>query len=311
MSVLGMPGERFGVFEKTFAVHGDSVGIGQETKGAGVRGALADFAVADQFEGALEVAEAEEHLFTATAGGDEADAGFDETHVGFGGGLDAAGGESDFAATAEGHAEGRGDDRAGRVLERHGGLLETADSAIELVPFAILCGEEDHHQVGADGEVFAVVGDDQGLEVAAEFIERGVDHLHGVFTEGVHLTVEFEAERAIAEIDQRCAGVAVDHAADALEVANEGDARARLAIAVAAVGEIVVACAGEAVAIGGLVEAARAIGHHAFDGGGDLAAIAAHAGDGFADAERVPELEGAFGEGEAPAHGAVDFDDAV
>ena len=115
---------------------------------------------------------AEEHFFGAAAGGDEADAGFDEAHVGLGVGLAARGVEADFRAAAEGEAEGRGDDGARTEFDGRSHLLEAANDAGELVPLAFLRGEQKLHEVGADGEVVAVAGDDEAGKVADGFGAR-------------------------------------------------------------------------------------------------------------------------------------------
>ena len=117
---------------------------------------------------------AQQHFFGAAAAGDEADAGFDEADVGFSVGLAARGVEADFRAAAEGHAEGRDDDGARAELDGRGHLLEAAyDGGVQLFPLAFLRGEQKLQQVGADGEVVAVAGDDEGGEVADGVGGRG------------------------------------------------------------------------------------------------------------------------------------------
>ena len=109
---------------------------------------------------------AEEHLLAATAAGDEADAGFDEAHVELGVGLARGGVERDLGAAAEAQAVGRDDDGARAELDGLGHVLEGADGEVDFVPLLVLDGEEELHEVGADGEVGGVAGDDEGFEVA-------------------------------------------------------------------------------------------------------------------------------------------------
>ena len=158
---------------------------------------------------------AEEHLFCAAAGGDESDAGFDEAHVGFSVRLAARGVQADFRAAAEGEAEGRGDDRARAEFDGRGHLLEVVNDAGQLVPLAFLRGEKELHEVGADGEVFAVAGDDEAGEIANRIgrgVEHGGDERKNVAADGVLERMQFDAGDAVAEIDERSAGIGADDA---------------------------------------------------------------------------------------------------
>ena len=104
-------------------------------------------------------------------------------------------------------------------------LLEAVDGGVQFVPFLFLGGEQDQHQVGADGEVFALVGDDHGVEVGLQLVEAGVEHADLVFAQGVHFAVEFAAEDAVAEIDQGGAGVRLYDVAGALQIGQGGAVR--------------------------------------------------------------------------------------
>ena len=114
------------------------------------------------------------HLFAAAAAGDQADTGFDEAHVELGVGLTGGGVERDLDAAAEAHAVGRDDDGARAELDGLGHVLEGADGHLDLVPLLFLDGEEELHQVGADGEVGGVAGDDEGLEVVDDARSTGL-----------------------------------------------------------------------------------------------------------------------------------------
>ena len=81
-------------------------------------------------------------------------------------GLAARGVQADLRAAAESEAEGRGDHRPRAEFDGRGHLLEAADDGGHFVPLAFLRGKQELHQVGADGEVVAVAGDDEAGKVA-------------------------------------------------------------------------------------------------------------------------------------------------
>ncbi len=76
--------------------------------------------------------------------------------------LAARGVEADFRAAAEGEAEGRDHDGPRAELDGRGHLLESANGAVDFFPLAFLRDEQELHQVGADAEVVAIAGDDEG-----------------------------------------------------------------------------------------------------------------------------------------------------
>ena len=85
----------------------------------------------------------------------------------------------------------------------------------QLVPLAFLRGEQELHEVGADGEVVAVAGDDEAGKVADRIgggIENGGDEGENVAADGVLERVQLDAGDAVAEIDERSAGVGADDA---------------------------------------------------------------------------------------------------
>ena len=51
------------------------------------------------------------------------------------------------------------------------------------------------------------VADDQRAKVRGCLLDAGVQHLHRVAADRVHLRVELDAEHAVAEVDQAGAGV--------------------------------------------------------------------------------------------------------
>ena len=184
-------------------------------------------------------------------------------------------------------------------------------AAFELFPLFFLGGQQHQHQVGADAEVFALVGDDHGVEVFGGLVDAGADHGDLVVAERVHFAVELDAKDAVADVDQRCAAVLLHHPAGALHILEHGDAGAVFEGLIGIGEQIEVLGVRLAVAIGGLVEGLGASAEHLLDVFGNLALFAAHARDGVFDAQGVPELERAKRIGVAPAHGAIDFDHAI
>ena len=172
----------------------------------------------------------EGELLAASASGDEADAGLDQTHVELGVRLAASGSEGDFDASSEAHAVGRDDHRAGTELDGLGHVLELLDGHLDLVPLLFLDGEEQLHEVRADGEVGRVAGDDEGGEVGDRLgrrLERLGDEGNDVAAQGVHLGVQLDGGDAVAKIDQRGSGVLLDHAVG-LSSPSRGRRRLRL-----------------------------------------------------------------------------------
>ena len=145
-------------------------------------------------------------------------------------------------------------------------MLEAIDGGFQLFPLFFLGGQQHQHQVCADAEVLALVGDDHGFEVLGSLFDAGTDQGDLVVAQRVHLAVELEQV------------------------------------------EVFVARTGVA---GNLIEGFRAGREHFLDILRNLALLLAHARDGFFDAQRVPQLEGAERIDVAPAHGTVDFDDAI
>ena len=108
-----------------------------------------------------------------------------------------------------------------------GHALERADGEVDFVPLLFLDGEEELHEVGADGEVGGVAGDDEGVEVATASVAglRVWVMSDDVAAEGVHLGVELDGGDAVAEVDEGGAGVLFDDAVRLLDGGEGGDAR--------------------------------------------------------------------------------------
>ena len=98
---------------------------------------------------------------------------------------------------------------------------------VDLVPLLVLDGEEELHEVGADGEVGGVAGDDEGFEVG-DLLAGGLEGLgdegDDVVAEGVHLGVQFDGGDAVAEVDDGGSGVLLDDAVGLFDDGERGDA---------------------------------------------------------------------------------------
>ena len=82
-------------------------------------------------------------------------------------GLAGGGMQRDFRSAAEAQAERRGHHWFRRELDGLGHALELTDGEVDVVPLFFLHAHEQQHEVGADGKICGVVGDDEGVEVVA------------------------------------------------------------------------------------------------------------------------------------------------
>ena len=317
---------------------GDVVGGAQEAQVPGLGGGGRDGGLGDGLEVLLDGFEyfdaftagvgtdagagfdaAEKHLLAASAAGDEADAGFDEAHVELGVGLARGGVERYLDAAAEAHAVGRDDDGARAELDGLRHVLEGADGHLDLVPLLFLDGEEELHEVGADGEVGGVAGDDEGLEVGDGFaggLQGLGDEADDVVAEGVHLGVQFDGGDAVAEVDDGGAGILLDDAVRLLDDGERGDPFGRddgLVVAGDGVEEEAAGGDGGVVLVPGGIRFAVAcrLSEKLFDVGGDGRSGGAHLFGGGADAGGVEHLEGSELPVVAGPHGGVDLDEVV
>src|SRR5579883_1085648 len=94
---------------------------------------------------------ADKHFLGATPAGNEPDACFYQAEISFRGGLNAGTVQAKFAAAAEGHALRGDDDGLWRVLNGEVDVLELLHGEMQIVPFLLLRGDEDEHEIGADG----------------------------------------------------------------------------------------------------------------------------------------------------------------
>ena len=157
-----------------------------------------------------------------------------------------------------------------------------------------------------------VAGDDEGVEVVAGAagLESLRDEANDVGAERVHLGVKLDAGHAIAEIDQRGAGVFLDHAIGFFGDFNRPDAGWDLNRFPVPGSQIPVFASGRRFGIVG-VPGFLACREQFLDVGRDRLAFFFHARDRCCDAGRVPEFERSHFPVEAEAHGAVDLDNGV
>jgi hypothetical protein len=94
-------------------------------------------------------------------------------------------------------------DRLGREAEGHQEVLQGLDAVFHAVHVAVLDGVRELTEVRADGEVAVLVADDEADDVVAiQRRERPVAHLDRAGVYGVSLGVEFQAQNAVAEVEQ-------------------------------------------------------------------------------------------------------------
>src|SRR6185437_11916906 len=121
------------------------------------------------------------------------------------------------------HSKWSSEHRLGTKLNSLRHRLEAANREIDLVPLAFLNCHEQQHDVGADGEMLRVIGDNEGIELTqglAAGLERLRDELNDVCAQRIHLRVEFDAAYAISQIDQRGRGILLDDATGFLRNGN-------------------------------------------------------------------------------------------
>ena len=247
------------------------------------------------------------HLFAATPAGDDADAHFDQAHIGLGVGDDAVGGQADLAAAAQRHLVRRSHDRSRRRAEAHERVLAKLDHHLQFVPHVALHGQHHGKDVGADGEVLAVIGNDQAGGVAVQPLNRLLHDVEHGAVERIDARVPLQQHDAVANVPQAghfVAGELLARAADVLHAQRLGAARhLDVFLARRVVDHLLVAGVGE--------EALVAGGQHRLDPRRHADAFAFQAGNGCLDAQSIPRLERAHLPGKAPLHRVIDVDQAV
>ena len=217
-----------GVGHQAVEIHGHQIGAAKIAQFARLFPAGGNFGHGDIFKHRLERVEqveiflalgalvgANHHFLGAAAAGNQPHAGFHQADVGFRRGVDARAVQRDFAAAAQRQSLRRDHHRLRRVLDGQRGVLKLPHHQVQVVPFLLLRGHQDQHQVRAGGKIHRLVGDHHGIEIGAQARQALVDHGDQVAADGVHLGVKFAADHAVAQIDQARAGIFLDFFASA------------------------------------------------------------------------------------------------
>ncbi len=215
--------------------------------------------------------------------------------------------ERDLHAAAQRQTKRRDHDRLGRVLEGHIGVLEGAHGLVNLLPLLFLRAHEQKHEVGSDAEIRALVANHHGVETFVERFEPGVDHLHRVRANRVHLGVELETDHAVAQIDEAGAGVPLDLFLARFERGQQQDSGPILQRAIIAAGEI----EERSRAVGLNVESPLTGAYQFFHESRNRAILGLPPLDGRLHAHRIPEFEDAAFPVETPLHNVINGDDVV
>ncbi len=123
--------------------------------------------------------------------------------------------------------------------------------------------------------------------------------------------MELDAQYAIAYVDQRSAGVLEHHAMRALAIAQREDAGPRLDGLIGVGPEIKIFRHGAAAWLGRTVKRDDAAGESVLDVRRQRAMIHLQTRDHFQKTDSIPEFEWAQFVAVAPAHGAINFNDAI
>jgi CBS domain-containing protein len=111
--------------------------------------------------------------------------------------------EQDLATAAQCHAGRRAHDRERRIFERLVGLLTARDELFDLAPCRDVQREQGKAEIGAGGEIAALIIDDERLELVVHHRDRLTDQLHHIAVERIHLAGELKAGNAVADIPER------------------------------------------------------------------------------------------------------------
>jgi len=213
----------------------------------------------------------------------------------------------DLAAAAQGQSRRGRHHGLGKVFHPHIGILETRNHRLQDIPIAHLDEEQDLEDVGAGGEIGAVVPHHQADEVFLDHFATLVDQLDDHIVQGVHLRMELQAGHAVADIHQRGAGISGDHHLALLQGGQEDDS--------GVLADLHVILRFKVVVVGPVflldVEGFDAFLQHLLDLLGDLLLHLLHDLDGFLHPYGIPGLEGTQGMVVSPLHGVVDGGDIL
>ncbi|EKD39983.1 MAG: hypothetical protein ACD_75C00218G0001 [uncultured bacterium] len=211
--------------------------------------------------------------------------------------------EAELGPAAQGHAKGRGNHRHLGVFDRHGRLLEGLHHHGDIVVGAFGKRHGHHHQVGTDREIHALVANHQADTLLFRPLDRLVGHRQDVAADRVHLRMELETEDAVAQVDNRTAGVFLDDFAGLLENLQANFAGFDRHRHVTLFQDIEVLLAALLVVTIESFDALQRLRH--------LDAVFLRSFDEGLDADGIEHLERTDFPVEAPAHGVVDIDHIV
>ena len=103
------------------------------------------------------------------------------------------------------------------IFYRHGRFLEGPDGHIDIVIGPLGERHRNHHKVGADRKIGAMVADDQTDALFFGTFDGLMGHGQDIAADGVHLGVELETEDTVAQINDRTVGVLLDNLAGFFE----------------------------------------------------------------------------------------------
>src|SRR5204863_4182982 len=147
---------------------------------------------------------------------------------------DGAAMEQHFAAATQSHAAWRADHREGCVFEACVYLLAVALHEPHGEPGAQFLGDEEETDIGADGEIFALIVDDQAAVAAGNEANRLVDQTQRQRIERIHLAVKLKTQDTVANVPQAGGAVAGNRLRAQLDVSEEQHADGVRQVAIAA-----------------------------------------------------------------------------
>ena len=218
-------------------------------------------------------------------------------------GLHRRGVEQQFAAAAQRHAGRRGDDREGGVFHRLHRLLAVFQHALDHRPDADIGGEQGQAEIGADGEVGALVVEHKRPEVLFHKLQRFLKQRNDIGIQRIHPGMDLEAGDPVADIPQAGGAVARDRFGRPLDIFEQQHAFGPLDRAIDAVrAEDLQAVAGDPVEcpVADPVEQRR-----------HVPALAAQTLGDIGGAEPVGQFERAPFPGVAQAHRGIDVGDRI
>ena len=146
---------------------------------------------------------AQEELFTATSGRDQANSYLNHANIGFHVDTGVVGVHDDFTTTAKGAASWSRDDRNRIVFEQLVSLLEAIEGSFQHLPLSLPCAHEHQEQVGPRGEVSRLVADDDCPELFLTLFDSIAQHVDDALVDRVHFGVELDTGYTISQVDKR------------------------------------------------------------------------------------------------------------